>query len=444
MSFSPYLVLRWLEDLAKRENVTKHYFRLRKLENADPEFLRAYKFNALRKLLRHVYLHVPFYKEKFRNLGLHPEDIKSFEDFSALPTLSREDIQKYGKDIVSDDVEMKSLRAGNSSGSTGRRINFYHDNEAYSAGRAAVLAGWEMAGKRLGDRFTTVWGNRPTVEEQWATPGSRLKARLYRNTRIPSYLLTDETKVRETLDLIRKQKGGFLQGYTSALFGLAVYAQNQGIRFDPKFDGVLTTAETLFPHQRQIIEEIFGPVYDGYGSHEILGIAYQCQKRDNYHVVEPNVLFETKDFAGDVKEIIVTDFWNYAWPLIRYQIGDLACGGFARCTCGCTWETIQRIEGRTMDVIHTPQGGLFPVTAFGFRELRPFCPPILQYQLAKVAHNKVVLRLQIERDKSVNLDDIKKLFEPYYRNIFEYDVERVEKFVLGPSGKHKVVVDETA
>jgi len=443
MRSSPYLTLRLLEDFAKRENVTKHYFRLKKMMSADPEQLRARQWKALQALLTHAYLHVPFYRERFDSQGLQPEDIRSFEDFAAFPALSRQDIQKRSRDLLSDTADPDSLRIGNSSGSTGQRITFYHSREAYSAGRAAVLAGWEMAGKKLGDRFTTLWGNRPVVEQQWTKPGSRLKAGLYGNTRIPAYRLTDENKIENALKTIKKQKGGFLQGYSSGLYGLALYAKKHGIRFEPKFDGVLTTAETLFPHQRRLIEEIFGPVYDGYGCNEILGIAYQCRCRQGYHVVEPNVIFETQDFNGDIKEIVVTDLWNYAFPLIRYRVGDLAYGELSPGTCGCTWRTIERIEGRTTDIINTPEGGILSASAFGFRELKTFCPPIEQYQLAKVGPEKVVIRLQIENGKNVDFEKIKSLLEPYYRDLFEYEIERVDKFALEQSGKHKVIVDET-
>jgi phenylacetate-CoA ligase len=240
-----------------------------------------------------------------------------------------------------------------------------------------------------------------------------------------------------------KQKGGFLQSYTSALYGIALYAQKHGIEVNPKFDGILTTAETLFPHQRRAIEEVFGPVYDGYGSHEILGIAYQCQERNGYHLIDPNVIFETEEFTGDLREIVITDLWNYAFPFIRYRIGDLMSGEMGPCSCGCTWRKIARIEGRVTDSLFTPQGGIFPITAIGFRVMKPYCPPIQQYQLAKVADNKVVLRLQIKENEHLDLDMIKSLMEPNFKDIWQLEVVRVDKFDVGPSGKHKVIVDET-
>ena len=440
---SPYTGFRLVEDWLKGESVIKHLFRLERLKHADPEFIRNYQFNSLKRLLDQAYRHVPFYKKRFDELGILPGDIQSFEDYAQIPALTREEVQSHTEDLLSASADEKSLKKGNSSGSTGRRLNFYHDASARSAGRAAVLTGWRMAGKRLGNRLTTLWGNTIDVEEKWTRPGSRLKALIYRNARIPAYLLTNEIKVKEAFDIILKQKGGFLQSYTSSLYALALYAQSHGIQVEPKFDGVLTTAETIFPHQRKAIEEVFGPVYDGYGSNEILGMAYQCQERQGYHLMDPNIIFETADFSGEVKEIVVTDLWNFAFPFIRYRIGDLTSGELGPCPCGCTWRRIERIEGRATDAFTTPQGGIFPITASGFRELKPFFPPIQQYQLAKVAPNKIILRLQIQEDQPLDLGIIKSRMEPYYKDMFEFDVERVEKFEAGPSGKHKLIVDET-
>lgn len=443
MNYYPYLGLRLLEDLIKGESVTKHFFRLRRHRYTDPEIIRNHKFDALKQLLNHAYQNVPLYKQMFAEQDCHPEDIKSFEDFAKLRSLSREDVQGHTQELISQTANKKSLKPRNSSGTTGIRLNFFHDTHSVSSARAAVLIGWEMAGKSLGDRLTTLWGNRMVVEEQWSTFGSRLKAKLYRNTRIPSYLIIDEKELKETLALMLKQKGGFLQGYSSSLYALALYAQKHGIEVDPQFDGILTTAETLFPHQRNAIEEVFGPVYDGYGSHEILGIAFQCQERNGYHLIDPNVIFETEKFTGDLHEIVITDLWNYAFPFIRYRIGDLMSGEMGPCPCGCTWRRVERIEGRVTDTLFTPQGGIFPISAIGFRVMRPHCPPIQQYQLAKVADNKLVLRLQIKENEQLDLNMIKSLMEPNFMGMWQFEVVRVDAFKAGPSGKHKVIVDET-
>jgi phenylacetate-CoA ligase len=431
------------EDALKRECVTRHFLRLKSLKAADPEFLHTYRLDALKRLLHHAYRNVPFYRRRFENLGLHPQDVKTFDDYVRIPPLSRDDVRNHGQEMKSEDVDEAKFREGRSSGSTGEPITFYHDVQSHSASRAAVLFGWELGGKSLGDKFTTIWGNRTTVEETWSKPGSRFKAKIRRNTRIPAFQLTSDSRVQDAIELMLKQKGGFVQGYTNAIYTIAHFAHRQGIRFEPKFNGVLTTAETLFPYQRKIIEEIMGPVYDGYGSQEIQGIAFQCREQRGYHVVEPNVILETGDSYGKSKEIILTDLWNYAWPLIRYRIGDLTSGEWATCSCGCTWKVISSLEGRTSDIISTPDGGFIDIIAWDSEDFDKHAHLIDRFQFAKVAPDKVVLRLEIKDDHRSIVDDIKNSLAPYFKGVMDFDVQIVDKFAMEKSGKYKMIIDET-
>ena len=88
-----YSALLKFEDFINKENTSSHFKRLKVLMDADPEFLQQYKFEALKRLLRHAYTNVPYYRRRFDDVGAKPEDIKSFEDFVNLPTLTREDIK---------------------------------------------------------------------------------------------------------------------------------------------------------------------------------------------------------------------------------------------------------------------------------------------------------------------------------------------------------------
>jgi phenylacetate-coenzyme A ligase PaaK-like adenylate-forming protein len=56
---------------------------------------------------------------------------------------------------------------------------------------------------------------------------------------------------------------------------------------------------------------VFGPVYDSYGCGEIYAVAYQCQERDEYHIIEPLVIVELEDIGlGEEKNILLTDLSN--------------------------------------------------------------------------------------------------------------------------------------
>jgi len=446
MNRTLYLALMRLEDLATGRHISRHYQHLQRLKNADPEYLNEFRWNALKRLLRHAYANVPFYKKRFAAQEIHPEDIRSWADFAGIPPLTRADVKSQCDALISRLHAREDLEVGETSGSSGTPMIFYYDNAAYSAGRAAVLTGWELAGKKLGDKLVTVWGGRHTVEERWPKWGSRFKARLLRNKRIGAYALSDEHKIREALDIISSRKGGFIHGYTNALYMLATCAKDMDIAFEPKFDGVLTTSETLFPFQRRIIEDVFGPVYDGYGCLEILGIAFQCQEQKGYHIVEPNIIFEQEDCVDDRREIIVTDLWNYAFPLIRYKPGDLVMGETSRsCACGCTWTTCEKIDGRATDIITAPDGThIYYIIWYVATEVLDNHPHIKQFQWVKVEKNRLILRLQVNYGDTKSIkDSVRYHVVPILKGKMEFDIEFVDKFEIGPSGKHKPVVDET-
>jgi len=446
MNLSIYPALMQLEDMLKGGNTRKHFGRLKRLKCVDPEYLHDYKWAALQKLLKHAYTNVPFYKKEFDAQGVQPEDIKSFEDFSKLPAIDRATVKSNELDLFSNAHDRLSIMSGYTSGSSGTPMIFHYDQKSYSAGRAAVLFGWDLAGKKMGDKMVTVWGDRSTAEEKWPKLDSRLKAILYRNRRIPSYSLSEEAKIRRALDIIRKRRGGYIFGYTNAIHTLASYAEDHDVKFEVKFDGVLTTAENLFPHQRRVIEDVLGPVYDGYGCQEILGIAYQCQERKGYHIIEPNVIFETCGCVDDSKEIILTDLWNYAWPLIRYKPGDLVSGKIeGNCPCGCTWTGFQNLDGRISDVVTAPDGRriyytLWLVISF----VLDHHPNIKQFQWVKEDHDKLVLKLLFHNgpDDSIR-NSIKVDLEPYFKDVIGFEVEFVDRFETGPGGKHQVVLDMT-
>lgn len=435
--------LRKLEDAVKGESVARHLSRLKKMKEADPEFIHSYQLRAIKKLIVYAYNNTTFYRQRFDEQGVQPDDIQSFDDFARLRPVTREDIQAHGGDIISKEFRQDALRSGYSSGSTGEPITFYHDKQAYSAGRAAVLAGLELAGKRLGDKTITLWGNRDTVKEEWSKPGSRFKAWLYRNKRFPVDRFIEESYFQEILDVLIAQRGGFVSGYSQPIYLTACYAKERGVELERKFDGVLTTAEKIFPYQRDTIEEIFGPVFDSYGSREILGKAYQCRERKGYHVVEPNIIFEKGDSEGEAREVIVTDLWNYAWPLIRYNIGDLFSGEFGTCDCGCTWKTFDTIVGRINEIIRLPDGGLIHPMFWVVNDLMKYIAGIKQIQLARVAENKYVFRLQaFEGENATFMDGFRDAVAKHFKGISDFDVELVDSFPVGQSGKHRPIVDE--
>jgi len=440
-----YTGLRYLEDVVKGESVLKHLRRLRRMKDADPEFIRDYQFNAMKKLVAFAYENSPFYTRKFDEQGIKPGDIKTLDDFTKLKPVTREEVQAHSLEFISKGYQREKLHESHSSGSTGQPITFFQDKTAYSAGRAAVLMGWELGGMKLGDKVITFWGNRETIETKWSKPGSRIKAALYRDKRFPVDRFVDESYIKEIMAVLGKRRGGYIFGYSHAISAIAHYTKEHNIEFKRKFDGVFPTAEKLNPQNRAIIEDWLGPVYDCYGSREILGKAFQCKERKGYHIIEPNLIFEADDFQGETKEVVVTDLWNYAWPLIRYKIGDLITGEFGECECGCTWKTFPEIVGRTTDMLRMPDGTLIHPLFWFIDDIAKHWATFKQVQFARVAEDKIVFRVKLFEDQNYDfMDDMKESMQKRFAPLgMKFEVKEVDSFPIGPSGKHRSIVDET-
>ncbi|WP_120797816.1 phenylacetate--CoA ligase family protein [Thiocapsa rosea] len=140
---------------------------------------------------------------------------------------------------------------------------------------------------------------------------------------------------------------------------------------------ILVTGEMLFQHQRTTLEDVFGgQVFQYYGSNEVSGIAFQCNK-GALHVTDEQVIVEILDEAGQqvwdrVGRIVLTDLRNVGMPLIRYEIGDLGSITREICECGRTLTVIKELQGRTQDVIIGDNGVQLSGVFFAgrFRDLK--------------------------------------------------------------------------
>jgi phenylacetate-CoA ligase len=133
----------------------------------------------------------------------------------------------------------------------------------------------------------------------------------------------------------------------------------------------MSSAQALPENTRRIIEDGFRTkVFDKYGSREFSGIAYECTEHRHHHVVDECYILELlvdgrPAKPGEVGEIVITDLFNRATPMIRYRIGDLALAVEQDpCRCGRGHSQIGEIEGRTQAIVHCANGAWLPGTFF--------------------------------------------------------------------------------
>ncbi len=364
-----------LFDFVGKSKVREYYKFYKDTFVWNQEQINKYQLQRLRDLLRYSYENVPFYKKRLIENNLTPDSIKSIEDFKKIPPLTREDLQRNVDDLLSKTINRNRLSRHSSSGTTGIPIIFYKDKNARSADIAATYVLWNLAYYSIGNKRLHIWGN-PESAQRWRTISSKTKGLLLNHKNFPSYLINLKENHSKLINLINTYKPDYIEGYTSFIYLLAKFISDNKLNVHyPK--RVLTTAESLYPYQKQIIENVLAPVVDYYGCGEINGIAIQCVSR-NYHILEPRVLVEEEEITSSARQIILTDLENLSMPLIRYKVGDLIDGldKNEKCECGLKSAFFRNLQGRTTELVSLPNGQIIsPVSIFGgtaFRKVANF------------------------------------------------------------------------
>jgi len=314
------------------------------------------QFQRLSELLSEAEAHVPYYREMFRGLGIHSRDIRTLDDFAALPVLTKDIIRDRLSDLVREDMEKGKLVAGYSGGSTGVPLRFYRDPEHQDVSDAGIFRAMLQCGWEPGEMVGYFWGGN---ERLYSMSRLEFECRQYlrRKYQFDPFHSGPEEMERwwKTWERIRPQAAF---GYTSTIARFAAYIADRAKRVRP-LRGVFVTAEKLHAPQRDLISRVFNcRVYDFYGSSEVHNIATECP-RGRMHVNSDFVVLEV-DRAGleatEPAPFIVTSLVNRAMPFIRYRNDD--CGYLAdgSCECGSQFPLMELNISRLTDNFILPSG----------------------------------------------------------------------------------------
>jgi len=360
----------WESGLRRRPTLS-HLRQLRRSEWFALDELEALQTTALRRLLEHAHAHSPYYRRTFRERGLDPGDVRSLDDLRKLPLLTRREASLYDR---KSSVDPLPLIGKMTSGSTGNPLAFAYDVGSEHWRQATKLRGYGWARYRPGDRTLHFWGStagvKPPPLEQ------RVKIAIDRHLRREHYVDCadhSEEALADVVRQIRELRPAVIVCYARAGASLARHVVETRSRDWPDIV-VIAAAEKLFPADRAVLAEAFGPsVFESYGSREFMLMAAECECHQGLHLSMENLLVEVivRDqdgerpaAPGEVGEVVVTDLHNYGAPFIRYVNGDLAVlAPRTRCACGRALRRLECVEGRESDTLRDghgrPVGGLY-------------------------------------------------------------------------------------
>lgn len=428
-----------------RSSSKQVFLALRKTQFAGSEELAEFQLSQLQRLVWHAYVNVPYYRNAFKKIGLVPQEIRDLEDLTKLPLLSKDDVAAnvhYG--LFEEQPNWRTLHKIVTSGSTGRPSTSYAEQAQLEIRQGSTLRSAEWTGWRIGDRQMRLWHQTLGMSSVQAFK-EKFDAFLLRRKFIPAFELTEEA-LSGLVQEIETFKPVLMDGYAESLNFLASYT-NAGHQISHKPKALMSSAQMLTTQTRDEIENAMGcKVYDKYGAREFSGIAYECGSGKK-HVVADSYLVEilTNNQEADVDEIgevVITDLNNFAVPMIRYRIGDLALQiPSNKCECGRSFKQIGPIQGRTQALVHCSNGRWIPGTFFAhfFKEYED---QVLFFQVIQEISGK--FDLLIVKNNGWNTDG----WDSVISDLREYigdttiSVKFVEEIPLLKTGKRTPVVSK--
>jgi phenylacetate-CoA ligase len=398
--------------------------------------LRAFQWRELRKLLECAFNFVPYYQRKYAEAGARLGDIRTWDDFAKLPTLTRQEVNANRSELCSTSFRGKLLPYA-TGGSSGVPTRFYRTYESYDWRTAARDRVYSWAGLMQGERAAYLWGapvGKVSRKARWTEAVSNLlQRRLVLNT-----FTQNEKLWTEVYHRIWSFRPGTVVGYVSSLSAFSEFLRERKWKL-PELRGVIAAAEPLFSDTRAAITAAFrAPVFNTYGSREFMSMAGECEQQDGLHINAENLLVETAE-AGLPSSIYVTDLHNYGMPFIRYEIGDLGMLVTETCTCGRGLPRLTTIEGRVLDALRTADGRVVPGEFFP--HLLKDIPEIREYQVVQKTLGQIEIAAVIsERVSEGSLALLRSEIGKAFGGQIDWQIKPVDQIPRRQSGKQRITV----
>lgn len=423
-------------------------FQLEQTQWWTPEQLRQQQFRQLESLLSHAQQEVPFHRERLHAAGFRAGMEIDERWFAALPRLTRADVHALGASLHGVGVPRghEPVSRGQTSGSTGTPVNFLSTAVTRLFWQAFNLRDHLWHGRDLGLKLATIRPDRGVRGTSGVTVPhwSPLLAEVCRNG--PSSVLHSANTIDRQIEWLVEQDPDYLLTLASNLLELARELDRCGIRL-ARLREARTFGDALSAAARAECRARLGvKVVDMYTSQEAGYMALQCPEHDHYHVQSEGVVVELLDDGGQpcapgaTGKVVVTTLHNYAMPLIRYEIGDMAEAG-APCPCGRGLPVIRRVLGRERNLALTPDGRkYYPSFA---ADVWSGIAPIRQIQLAQKTPRTIEVRLAAARDLSG--DEERRLSAALRQSLghpYDFKFVRMENIPRAASGKYEDFVCE--
>lgn len=332
------------------------------IEAITQQELRKLQEKRLQKTL-HAAAKTPFYKKRFESNNIDISKITTLEDIQKLPFTTKNDLRlSYPDGMVAVD-RSEIVRIHASSGTTGKSTVIFYTQKDINQWAEQVCRGMYSTGIRKSDTFQNMMGY------GLFTGGLGLH---YGAEKLGCLVIPSSTgNSLKQIQLIQDFNTSVIHITPSYCLHLSEIIQNEG--YDPKelpIKKAIMGAEPYSDETRIKLENIYGiDVYNGYGLSEMNGpgVSFECEKKEGMHLAEDFYIAEIIDPDtgeqlpdGEIGELVLTHINRDAMPIIRYRTRDLTRIIPEKCSCGRTHRRVERMKGRTDDMLIIGGVNVFP------------------------------------------------------------------------------------
>lgn len=424
------------------------------METLPRDELEKIQLSRLRYLAERVYYNVPFYRQKFDEAGIKPQDIKRLSDLKYLPFTEKQDLRNnypYGLFAVPKD---HVVRIHASSGTTGKATVVGYTKRDVENWAKLMARSFMAAGVGNNDIVHNAYGYGLFTGGLGAHYGAE---------QLGATILPVSGGGTKRQVMLLKDFGPTVLCCTPS-YSLYLYeaAEAAGIRFqDLALHTGIFGAEPWSEEMRQDIQSKLGlKALDIYGLSEIMGpgVGMECAvAQHGLHLWEDHFLVEiiNPDSGeilppGEIGELVVTTLTKEAQPLIRYRTRDITSLNYIPCKCGRTHVRMNRVMGRSDDMLIIRGVNVFPSQIESILlETEGLTP---HYQLVVTREATLDnLEVRVEVDEKIFSDEIKhlqRIESKIQKNIKEFlgvtaRISLVEpRSIIRSEGKAQRIIDE--
>lgn len=400
--------------------------------------IQAYQRKLLEPLLRHARQEVPFYTTRLDPL-FAPDGTMRWEAWDDIPTITRSDALDAGESLFANSYpeRMGPYSENQTSGSTGMAFKFRETGLTSIMSSAASQRIFDWHNVNCSEKMALI----VDVRRRYPFPKGGV-GHLWnvRETEAPACQLSVSETVQDQLRWLLETKPDILTTYPSIALAIAERAKEHGVPLP--FHTLIGQGEVFSDEAKTILTNKYGlKVIDRYGASELGPIAVECPEGSTYHqfieacFMEVLKLDDNRPVKDGRGRLVLTPFYNYAMPLIRYENQDQVEITSQPCPCGRTLPCIQKILGRERNVFTYIDGKqswpTVPETA------HRACFPAKQVQVIQKTFTDLEIRF-VKDDAStaiLNVEKVEAVFREYLHPSINLTIVEVPEIPRSASGK---------